>query len=357
MADEDKESRTEEPSQRKLEKAREQGQVPRSRELNTFFMLLGLLIIVGATLPMMVQHTFQFMGGIFQEMYSFEANRESVQDVFILAAQALFFSVIPSLGLLVVLALFGSFIQTGFLFSTESIVPKFNRISLMKGFERLFSFKSLAEFIKACIKMVIVGTVLWWVVSRNKSDLILLLDETVFDMVEFTGVLVFRMVLGVVIIMALLGATDFLYQRFEFMRDQRMTMHELKEEFKDTQGDPHIRARQRQIRIERARSRMMSEVPKANVVITNPTHFAVALRYDPAQDPAPRLLAKGADHIAQKIRELAKEHDIPMVENPELARALYRQVDLDELIPLDLYETVSKVIAYVMNLKKTKKRV
>ncbi len=236
-------------------------------------------------------------------------------------------------------------------------MPKFNRISLVQGFSRLFSFKSLAEFLKACMKMVIVGVILWWVVSRNRSDLLLLVDETVFNMVEFTAVLVFRMVLGVVIIMALLGAVDFLYQRFEFMRDQRMTMHELKEEFKDTQGDPHIRARQRQIRIERARSRMMSEVPKANVVITNPTHFAVALRYDPAQDPAPRLLAKGADHIAQKIRELAKEYDIPLIENPELARALYKQVDLDELIPLDLYETVSKVIAYVMNLKKTKKRV
>ena len=183
MADEDKESRTEEPSQRKLEKAREQGQVPKSRELNTFFMLLGLLIILSATLPMMLSQTFAFMGGMFQEVYSFEANRESVTDVFFLAAQALFFSVIPSLGLLVVLALFGSFIQTGFLFSTESITPKFSRVSLMKGFERLFSFKSMAEFLKACAKMLIVGVVLWWVVSRNRTDLLMLVDETVFDMV------------------------------------------------------------------------------------------------------------------------------------------------------------------------------
>jgi len=357
MADEDKESRTEEPSQRKLERAREQGQVPKSKELNTFFLLLGLLIIITATLPLMVKQTFEFMGGIFNEVHSFEANRESVSDIFVLSAKALFMATIPSLGLLVVLALFGSFIQTGFLISTESLIPKLNRISLMQGFGRLFSFKSMAELIKACLKMLVVGIVLWWVVSQNKADMLLLIDESVFDMVQFTAVLVFRMVLGVVIIMALLGVTDFLYQRFEFMKDQRMTMHELKEEFKDTQGDPHIRARQRQIRIERARSRMMTEVPKANVVITNPTHFAVALRYDPEQDPAPRLLAKGADHLAFRIRELAKEHDVPLVENPELARALYKQVELEELIPLELYEAVSKVIAYVMNLKRSRPRV
>lgn len=357
MADEDKESKTEEPSQRKLEQSREKGQVPHSREVNTFFMLLGLLIILVSTLPMMLQHTFSYMGGILQEAAHFEATPSSIILTLTQAAQALFMAILPSLVLLVVAALFGALVQTGFLFSAESIIPKLNRISILAGFGRLFSFKSVAEFLKAVMKMLVVGTVLWWVVNRNRTDMLLLLDQSVFDMVQFTAVLVFRMVLGVVIIMALLGVTDFFYQRFEFMRDQRMSMHEIKEEFKDTQGDPHIRSRQRQIRIERARSRMMTEVPKANVVITNPTHFAVALRYDPDQEPAPRLLAKGADHMAKRIRDLAQEHDIPMVENPELARALYKQVEPEELIPLDLYEAVSKVIAYVMNLKKNQRRV
>ena len=351
MPDDD-DSKTESPTERRLEQLREEGQVPKSRDVTYFVVLIGVLVALSLTLPPAFMQLVQFMAWAFNASSQIQVESFStILQYNSYATQVLAVVILPTLLLLLILGLASQFLQTGFLLSTKAIQPKLSRISLLQGFKRLFSLKALVEFGKALIKMVVVGVMLWWVLQQHLSDLVGLTTLDLSDLILLTAALVFRLVLGVVIVMAIFAALDFLYNRFEFQRDNRMSFKDLRDELKETQGDPFIKARQRQLRQERARSRMMANVPKADVVITNPTHFAVALRYDTAQEPAPRVLAKGVDLMAERIRRLAHEHNIPLVENPPLARQLYKDVEIDEVIPLALYEAVSKVIAYVLNLK------
>ena len=356
MAEEqDQSQKTEEPTDQKLRKARERGQVVKSQEVNNFFMLLGIALMVGLTLSFLLKEIMDYMGAILTEAGRFSAQGDLVPLLW-KTAKMMAAALIPSMLLLMVLSYFGAIVQIGPLLSTESIKPTLSKISPMSGFKRLFSLKSFMEFLKSLIKMVIIGVVLMVIINRHKDTLMALPQMSVLAFIKFNQQVFLEMVLGVLAVAALLAIMDYLYQRYEFMKEQRMTKQEIKDEMKDSFGDPHIRARQRQIRMERARMRMMEEIPKANVVVTNPTHFAVALLYTQGTQAAPKVVAKGTDHVALKIREKADEYGIPMVEDPPLARALYGQVDLGEEIPLTLYEAVSRVIAYVMSLKKLGKK-
>lgn len=355
MAEEqDQSQKTEEPTDQKLRKARERGQVPKSQEVNHFFMLLAIALMVGLTLSFLLKELMEFLGAILTEAGSFRAEGDLVPMAW-KTAKVLAVALIPTMLLLMALAYFGAIVQIGPLLSAESIKPNLNKINPLSGIKRLFSLKSLVEFIKSLVKMIILGIVLTVIIMRHKDTLLALPHMSVQAFVMFNQKVFLEMVLGVLAVAAILAILDYLYQRFEFMKEQRMTKQEVKDEMKDSFGDPHIRARQRQIRMERARMRMMEEIPKANVVVTNPTHYAIALLYAQGKDAAPRVVAKGVDHVALKIREKADEYGIPLVEDPPLARALYGQVDLGDEIPLTLYEAVSKVIAYVMSLKKVGK--
>ncbi len=356
MSEEDKSSKTEEPSERKLEKAREQGQVPKSREVNNFFMLMGIIVALAFTLPAMLADLMNIMGGVLTHAATQADGGIGRSGFAEKVVYEMVVSTLPSMGLLLLFAIAGGFVQTGPLVAYEAIKPKLSRISLLKGFGRLFGLKSVVEFLKSLAKMVIIGVISAVVFYSYKVQMAQTTDYSIMGSVILTQEILIQILLGVLAIAAILAMMDYLYQRFEFMKEQRMSRQELKDEFKDTQGDPFVKNRQRQLRMERARQRMMQEVPKAQVVVTNPTHFAVALGYDRDADAAPKVLAKGADHVAQKIREIARENGVPLVEDPPLARALYAMVEINEEVPLELYEAVAQVISYIFAMGQGQKQ-
>jgi len=253
--------------------------------------------------------------------------------------------------LLIVAAIAPSVLQHGLLFAWESIEPKLERLSPIAGFGRIFSMKGMVEFVKGLIKSLVVGAVVYWLLRPefDRADTLLNLD--VADMMREVWLVTVRVMIGVVAVMAVIAAADFLYQRFDFMRQMRMSKQEQKEEYKQSEGDPLVKGRLKQIRAQRARQRMLANVPKADVVVTNPTHYAVALQYDIAKMAAPRMVAKGVDAVAQRIREVAKQHNVPVIENPPVARALYAAIDVDEEIPAEHYKAVAQIIGYVYRLK------
>ncbi|MAF32007.1 MAG: flagellar biosynthesis protein FlhB [Magnetococcales bacterium] len=351
--DEDKSSKTEEPSERKLTKAREQGNVPKSREVNNFFVLLAILVAILTTLHFAWARLLNLFGGTFSELgFKRASNASEVGGSMVFMVQEMFIVLAPTFLLLLVFAYFGGFIQNGFVASVEPLKPKLSKISLIKGFGRLFSMRSFAEFLKSLAKMVVLGAVIYFILYIHMEEIVVLTDKTVMDTATTVEVILVRIILAVLAIAGLIAVADFLFQKAQFMKDQRMSRKELKDEYKETEGDPHVKGRQKQIRLERARTRMMQEVPNADVVVTNPTHYAVALRYDKEKEQAPRIVAMGVDNIALRIREIATENDVPLFEDPPLARRLYSDAELGEEIPLDMYEAVAKVVAFIYGLKK-----
>jgi flagellar biosynthetic protein FlhB len=255
--------------------------------------------------------------------------------------------------LLVVLAALGVLMQIGWLMSPESIQPKLEKISPISGAKRLFSLKSVVELLKGIVKMILVGFVAYLIVKPEFSRIDLMVQMDLKELLDETHFVAIEIFIGVLAVAAVIAVVDYLYQRYEFMNQMKMSKQEVRDEHKQTEGDPHVKARLRQLRMERARTRMMAEVPKATVVITNPTHYAIALKYDMEQMAAPRVVAKGVDAVALRIREIANENEVPMVENRPLARALYDNAELDEEIPEDYYKAVAEVISYVFKMNQT----
>jgi flagellar biosynthetic protein FlhB len=343
--------KTEEPTQRRIQEAVKRGQIAFSREVTNFLMMVVLVFNIAWFLPYLMSRATGMLARFIQSPDDMTVDTvgfghlswELVGD---------FLSLISIPVIATILAAFlSSFIQNGFIFTVEPIMPKLEKISLLKGLKRMFSLRSLMEFLKGITKISIVGIVAYMAVKDELGMLDLLPGYDVPDMMHYLGHLAFRMALGATVVMALVAILDFLYQRFEYMKNLRMTRQELKEEFKQTEGDPVIKSRLKQIRQERARQRMMAAVPKADVIITNPTHYAVALQYEEDKMRAPVVVAKGADIIALKIRELGELNKVPIVENPPLARALFTTVELDQEIPLEFYKAVAEVIGYVYRLR------
>lgn len=355
--DEDKSSKTEEPSERKLQKAKEQGNVPKSRELNTFAMFLAILLALFASLPYAMEGILAIYGTILSEAGTTRIDDKSGFAVFVsLIIEKALLALAPTLILFLIFAYLGGFLQTGPIWSINPIQPKLSKISLIKGLERMFSMRSLMEFLKSVMKMLVVGAALYIVMFAHMDNFVTLIDKTVMDMVATTQIVLAQMLLAALVIAFLLGVIDYIFQRHQHMKDNRMSRREMKDEYKETEGDPHVKSRQRQIRMERARARMMQELPTADVVVTNPTHYSVALRYDKEKEAAPRVIAMGVDFLALKIREAAKEHDIPLYEDPPLARQLYADAEIDEEIPMELYEAVAKVVAYIYSINPTRRK-
>ena len=347
----DKSQKTEEPTQKKLDDSRKKGEVPSSREVNHWFMILAATIIVAMVSPSMSSGIMSALRKFFEMPHDIPVDKTYIADVLAgVAADIAYIMIVPIL-LLLVAALASGTLQSGLIFAVERIQPKLNRVSPRSGIKRLFSFKSIAEFIKGIFKITIVGAVATMLMLPSFSGLEQLVR---MDTVLTAGVLhslVSKLLFGVLAVVTAIAVIDFLYQKFEFMKQMRMSRQEIKDEFKQTEGDPLLKQRVRQIRQERARQRMTAAVPESTVVITNPTHFAVALKYEFNDMDAPVLVAKGQDFLAQKIREIANDHDIPIVENPPLARALYAGVEIDEEIPPDHFKAVAEIIGYVMRLK------
>jgi flagellar biosynthetic protein FlhB len=265
-------------------------------------------------------------------------------------AQIIVVLLIPFL-IMMVFALAGSILQTGPMYSPEATKMKWDKIDPVKGFKKLFSTNSLLEFVKSLLKTAIVGSVAYGIIVKALDDVDQYGQMTVPEIIRITGVLVGKLMGAVVATVALIGALDFLQKRFDFMKNMRMTKQEVKDETKQSDGDPKIKGKIRQLRMQKSRQRMMASVPNADVVITNPTHYAVALEYKPDTMAAPVVVAKGMNLIADRIRELAKENNVALVSNPPLARALHENAEVDAPIPFAQYKAVAEVISFVFRLR------
>ena len=351
MADpSDEGQKTEDASQRKLQHARDEGRVAQSREINTWFMLgtSGVLLLFVA--PSLAQ-TLAVALARFVEPSRFLAGDTvawgAVGAILGRVAAAL---AVP-LGLLMAAAIGGTMVQTGFVFASERLRFDFSHLSPIGGLTRLFSLRSVVEVAKGFAKVVVVGLVVTIMLRGELNRLTLIAGVTPEQTIAEIEHLVLRLLLGILAVLTVLAGADYFYQRLQHLRSLRMTKREVKEEMKQSEGDPAVRGRLRQIRMDRARRRMMAAVPGASVVITNPTHYAVALKYEMGAAGAPTVVAKGADLVALRIREIAEANGVPVVENPPLARALHASVALDREIPAEHYKAVAEIIGYVFRLK------
>ena len=353
MSDEapENDAKTEDPSQKKLEDAFKKGDVVKSQEVVTWFMLLGSAVVFASMGPVAAQGLMVALKDIMANADQVELGGAGFAAFFNGLALTMLGTVMLPLVVLSACAIVANLIQHRPLISGEPIKPKFSKISPLAGFKRLFSTDSLVNFGKGLLKITVVATVLFFVVwpERDRLDTMMTADPLIIlaDFQEI-GMKIFIATLAIVTVIAL---ADYLYTRQKWWKRLMMTVQETRDEYKQMEGDPHVKGRIRQLRQERSRKRMMAAVPDATVVITNPTHFAVALKYDKNMG-APQCVAKGADAVAFRIRELAKEHDVPIVENPPLARALFASVDVDETIPAEHFKAVAEVIGFVMRLKK-----
>lgn len=349
MAEQEQE-KTEEPSQKRLEEARKRGQIYQSREINSFLLLFTFAVMIGWSAGDTMGEAQAVLAQFIHQPDMMPADNAGLGKVMKHALLAMGAVMAGPLLAFVVAALAASMIQKPLVFSFEPLMPKFEKISPMKGLKRLFSFRSLTEFFKGIVKITLVGLVGTMAVWPQRGELMRLADTETLPMLKLTQEMVNDMMIGILIALFFIALLDYLYQRFDYIKNLRMTKQELKDEYKQQEGDPVIKQRIRALRMERARKRMMAEVPTSDVVITNPTHYAVALKYENDTMEAPKVVAKGQDLIALKIRELAKEHQVPVVENPPLARALF-PLELEQEIPYEHYKAVAEVISYVYKLK------
>jgi flagellar biosynthetic protein FlhB len=258
----------------------------------------------------------------------------------------------PIIGLLILAAVGSGLVQHGFLVAPDLITPKLSKLSPLAGLKRIFSSRGLMEFAKGVLKLAVVGGFGYWLMRGDFDELERFIVVDPVQTLELVLRLALKLLGGILAILSVIAGLDFLYQKFKTTQDLRMTREEIREEFKQAEGDPIVKGRLRQLRIERARRRMMAEVPKSDVVITNPTHYAVALKYEQVTMEAPKVTAKGTDLVARKIKDLAIEHGVPIVESPPLARALYASCEIEQEIPPEHYKAVAEVIGYVMRLRK-----
>lgn len=349
--DQDNAQKTEEPTAKKLREARQRGQVPLSREINNWIMLMVATVLIMTVSGSMFSELSGFMRLFIERSHDIPMGKGGVAAA--LSHSVLEVAKIMALPLLILMiaAFMGPFIQIGPIFSTETIMPKLEKISPMKGFKRLFSKKSLMEFLKGLLKITIIGVVGVVILKPYFGQLDHMVGLPMMLILDELQSLAVKLMIGVLIVLIVVAVIDLVFQRYEFNQNMRMTKQEVKDEFKQTEGDPHIRARLRSLRAERARQRMMQNVPKADVVITNPTHFSIALQYNPEEMDAPVCVAKGIDEVALRIREVAKDHGIILYENIPLARSLYEVVEVDQMIPEDQYKAVAEVISFVFKKK------
>jgi flagellar biosynthetic protein FlhB len=343
--------RTEEPSQRRLQEARERGQVPRSRELTSFATMIGgsaTLIAVGGSLA----------GRMAQVMrQGLSIDPQSLQDTHSMlsllgeACRSGVLALLPVFGVVAGLVLLASIVMGGWNFSPVAMVPDFTRLSPQSGLKRVFGLHGLTELGKALLKCVLVGAVCTAVIAWLFGDVLALGRMTPSAAIGRGAGLLSWAFVWLCASLALVALVDVPLQLFQFKRALRMTRQEVRDEAKESDGRPETKQRIRQLQNQLARRRMMHKVPTADVVIVNPTHFAVALKYDPQKMRAPRVLAKGVDLVAQNIRRIAEEHRVPVFESPKLARALYRSTDLNHEIPAGLYVAVAQVLSYIFRIR------
>ena len=343
--------KTEEPTQKRLEEALKRGDVVKSQEVNTWFVIAGAALVLMAFSGAMGRDLTTMMRGIVANAHDIGVDGPALPRLFQKLGREMIAAVALPFLILILAALCGNIIQHRLVWSFEALMPKLSKISPAAGLKRMFSKQALATLAKGLIKIVLVGCVLTALMWPERGRLEGLTHSDASLIIPLCQSLALKLLGSVVAMLAIVAAADYLFQYQQWYERQKMSLREMKEEFRQTEGDPAIKGRMKQVRQIRMRRRMIAAVPKAAVVITNPTHFAIALEYNRGMD-APVCVAKGVDAVALKIREVAGEHSIPIVENPPLARALHATVQLDQKIPPEHYKAVAEVIGYVMRLRR-----
>ncbi|MCX6828818.1 MAG: flagellar biosynthesis protein FlhB [candidate division Zixibacteria bacterium] len=351
MAEEQFQERTEQATPRRREKAREEGKVARSAELNSAVILCLGAVALYFMGPILVSQLKQFMIFIFQEAPRMHPDYDTMVALLTSKVMTFFFLLGPILLVLMVVAYGINVMQVGFLFTGKPLEPKLDKLNIATGIKKLFSARSLVELIRDTAKVILIGFVGYKAITAQMDSFFLLSDNSVGVFAGAMGQMALKTTLQIGAVMLVLAIFDYAYQKFDFEKSIRMSKQDIRDEYKDTEGSPQIKARVRQIQREMSRRRMMQEIPNADVVVTNPTHIAVALKYNSTEMDAPMVVAKGERLIAEKIKEIAREAEVPVVENPPLARALFSMCEVGSYVPAKLYRAVAEVLAYVYRLK------
>lgn len=350
MAD-DSDDKTEDPTQKRLDDAHARGDVAKSQEVNTWFVIAGGTLVMSTFSSSMGSGILTPLRNVIANAGQLHADGAALLSLANLLGRAILGAVGVPFLMLMIAAIAGNMIQHRLVWSAESLSPKFSKVSPAAGFKRIFGKQAAANFLKGLFKLIALGCVMMAVLWPERSRMESFLRFDPDAILNVTTNLTLQVMGAVVAMLAAVAIADYFFQYRSWYERQKMSLQEVKDEYKQSEGDPHIKGRIRQLRMQKAKKRMMSAVPKASVIITNPTHYSIALSYDRGMS-APICVAKGVDNIAFKIREVAKEHDIPIVENVPLARALYATVEIDDEIPVEHYHAVAEIIGYVMGLKK-----
>ncbi len=352
MAEESYQERTEKATPKKRQEAREKGNVPRSNEVNSAAILL--ISCLGFVLfgKYMFDGVLILMHNIYSDFSTIEVTTTNLPRMSENLGLNFAFLIGPFMLCLMIAGVAANVIQSGTTFSMKSIQPKLEKINPFAGFKRLFSIRSFVELMKNIIKMVIIFLIGYITIKGEFNEFFDLANQDVGQIMAFIGILSLKLFLRIGLIFIILAIMDFAYQKYEYEKNLKMTKQEIKEEYKQSEGDPLIKSRIRSIQREQARRRMMNEVPKADVVIVNPVHVAIALKFNPEEMSAPVVVAKGMRKIAQKIKEIAQKHNIPIIEKPIVARLLYKSAEVGHEIPVELYQVVAEILASVYQMKK-----
>lgn len=351
MAEESNDEKSEAPSEKKRQDAREKGTVAKSTEINSVVVLLTALFLIKILGPWIMKELNSSLVDFFGLMSNTEMDPARLLMITRKAIILLVKISAPITGGILLMGVVANIAQIGFLFTLKPLMPKFEKIDPISGFKRLFSMRSVIETVKNIIKLSVIGVIAYITVKNEFDNMILLSDASVVTIWSFTLAVAYKIILRIALAMVIIAVLDYAYQRFEHEKQLKMTHQEVKEERKQMEGDPQVKSRIRSLQREMARRRMMEQVPKATVVVTNPTHLAIALRYEPKENDAPVVVAKGKDLIAQRIKKLAKENNVPVVEDKPLARSMYDKIEVGFPIPIEFFTAVAEIMAYVYRLK------
>ena len=351
MAEETSGERTESPSAKRRADFRKKGQVAQSREVQNAAMFTLLLLFWIFAAPNFWNSIREQVTAIWKISGEYSITAPSLMQLAYFLALNMGKALAPLFLVALLTGFFASFMQIGWLFTTEPLLPDFAKLNPLTGMTRFFSKRSLVEVIKSSLKVGLIGWISYKTVAKEFNNALLLAQLPIDETIRYLGATAALVMAKVAAIMIFLAALDYGFVRWEMEEKMKMTKQEQKEEMKETEGDPHIKSKIRSIQQQMARRRMMAAVPQADVIITNPTHFAVALKYESSKMAAPVLLAKGQELLAKKIREIAQEHNIPLVENPPVARLLHAKVEVGQAIPDEMFKAVAEILAYVYSLK------
>ena len=344
--------RTEKATAKRRQEARRKGQVAQSREIPSVLILMTAMGVFYFAGSWMCWNISEVIGGVFERLDTLRL--EAVADVNAFSIQIfkkVFLILIPLFATVLIAGMVGNVGQIGLEFHGEPLRPKLNKLNPISGMKKFVSIKALVELFKSIFKVLVVGGIAYGVVRGETAKFPGLMQQEVGVILIFIGKAAFKVFFFVCLVLIILAVLDYIYQRWQYEQDLKMTKQQVKDERKQQEGDPRVKSRIRKVQLEMATRRMMEAVPEADVVITNPVHLAVALRFDAAKMVAPEVVAKGAGHVAEKIKEIARNHQVPIVEDKPLAQALHKMVEVGEFIPVELYRTVAEVLAYVYRLK------